>query len=109
VCFLVFTVLSFFSTPVSPLSIHCRVFFCAPTRRASNASFSVQDLFARDQCLFPYIFIISLLVISHVSIGLLLGVMLGPNLWVVDVSVILAFGSRRISVSLRLLALSVKE
>jgi hypothetical protein len=92
-------------TTLYPLS---SLFLC-PTRRASNASFSVRDLFARDQCLFPYIFIVSLLVISHVSIGLLLGVMLGPNLWVVDVSVILAFGSRRISVSLGLLALSVKE
>ena len=49
-------------------------------RRASNASFSVQDLLARDRCLFPCIFIVSLLVIIPVLIGLLLGVMLGPDL-----------------------------
>jgi hypothetical protein len=50
-----------------------------------------------------------LLVISLVSISLLWGVMLGPDLWVVDVNVILAFGSRRTSVSLGFLALSVKK
>jgi hypothetical protein len=37
------------------------------------------------------------------------GVMLGPDLWVVDVNVILAFGSRRTSVSLGFLALNVKK
>jgi hypothetical protein len=84
-------------------------FSTLPPRRASNTSFSVWDLLARDRCLFPCIFIISLLVISPVSIGLLLGVMLGPDLWVVDVSIILAFGSRRTSVGLGFLALSVKE
>jgi hypothetical protein len=72
-------------------------------------SFSVRDLFAHDRCLFPYIFIASLLVISPVSIGLLLGVMLDPDLWVVDVSIILAFGSRRTSVGLGFSTLSVKE
>jgi hypothetical protein len=50
-----------------------------------------------------------LLVISHVSIGLLWGVMLGLDLWVVDVNVILAFGSRRISVGLGFPTLSVKK
>jgi hypothetical protein len=66
-------------------------------------------LLACDLCLFPCIFIVSLLVISHVSIGLLLGVMLGPDLWVIDVSIILAFESRRTSVGLGFSALSVKE
>jgi hypothetical protein len=37
------------------------------------------------------------------------GVMLGPDLWVVDVNVILAFGSRRTSVGLGFLTLSVKK
>jgi hypothetical protein len=50
-----------------------------------------------------------LLVISPISIGLLLGVMLGPDLWVVDVNIILAFGSRRTSVGLGFSTLSVKE
>jgi hypothetical protein len=59
--------------------------------------------------LFPYIFIVFLLVISPVSIGLLLGVMLGPYLWVGDVNIILAFRSRRTSVGLRFSTLSVKE
>jgi hypothetical protein len=79
-------------------------FSAPPPHRASNASFSVRDLLARDRCLFPCIFIVSLLVISHVSIGLLLGVMLGPDLWVMDVSIILAFGSRRTSVGLEVLS-----
>jgi hypothetical protein len=35
--------------------------------------------------------------------------MLGSDLWVVDVNVILAFGSRRTSVDLGFLALSVKK
>jgi hypothetical protein len=35
--------------------------------------------------------------------------MLDPDLWVVDVNVILAFGLRRTSVGLRFLALSVKK
>jgi type III secretory pathway component EscT len=72
-------------------------------------SFSVRDLFAHDQCLFPYIFIVSLLVISSISIGLLLGVMLSPDLWVVDVSIILTFGSRRTSVGLGFSTLSVMQ
>ena len=80
-----------------------------PPRRASNASFSVQDLLVHDRCLFSYIFIVSLLIISLISIGLFFGVILGPDLWVVDVNIILTFGSRRISVGLGFLALSVKE
>jgi hypothetical protein len=72
-------------------------------------SFSVQDLLARDRCLFLCIFIVSLFIISHVSIDLLLGVMIGPDLWVVDVNIILAFGSRRTSVGLGFSAFSVKE
>jgi hypothetical protein len=35
--------------------------------------------------------------------------MLGPDLWVMNVNIILAFGSRRISVGLGFSALSVKE
>jgi hypothetical protein len=35
--------------------------------------------------------------------------MLDPDIWVVDVNVILAFRSRRTSVGMRFLALSVKE
>jgi hypothetical protein len=66
-------------------------------------------------------FFLFLLVISLVSISLLWGVMLGPDIWVVNVNVILAFGSRRtwpgvpspqcqeISVGLGFSALSVKE
>jgi hypothetical protein len=54
-------------------------------------------------------FFFFLLVISPVSIGLLLGVMLGPDLWVGDANIILAFGSRRTSVGVGFLALNVKE
>jgi hypothetical protein len=54
-------------------------------------------------------FIVSLLVVSHILIGLLLGVMFGPDLWVIDVSIILAFRSRRTSVGLKFSTLSVKE
>jgi hypothetical protein len=54
-------------------------------------------------------FFIVLLVISLVSISLLWGVMLGLDLWVVDVNVIPAFGSRRTSVGLEFLAFSVKK
>jgi hypothetical protein len=54
-------------------------------------------------------FIVSLLVISHFSIDLLLGVMLGLDLWVMNVSIILAFGSKRTSVGLGFSTLSVKE
>jgi hypothetical protein len=79
-----------------------------PPRRASNASFSVRGLLARDRFYFP-VFLLFLLVISHVSNSLLWGVMLGPDLWVVDVNVILAFGSRRTSVGLGFLTLSVKK
>jgi hypothetical protein len=74
-------------------------FSTPPPRRASNASFSVRGLLACDRFYFP-VFLLFLLVISPVSIGLLLCVMLGPNLWVVDVNVILAFGSLRTSVGL---------
>jgi hypothetical protein len=108
VCFLIFTVLPIFSASVLPYSIHCRAFFRAPPRRASNAPFSVWRLLARDRFYFP-VFLLFLLVISLVSINLLWGVMLDPDLWVVDVNVILAFGSRRTSVGLRFLALSVKK
>jgi hypothetical protein len=59
--------------------------------------------------LFPCIFIVFLLIISLVSIGLLLSVMLSPVLWVVDINIILAFGSRMTSVGLGFSALSVKE
>jgi hypothetical protein len=83
-------------------------FSTPPPRRASNASFSVRGLLARDRFLFPCIFLV-LLVISLVSIGLLLCVMLSPNLWVVDVNVILAFESRRTSVGLGFPTLSVKK
>jgi hypothetical protein len=62
-------------------------------------SFSVHGLLARDRFYFP-VFFLFLLAISHVSIGLLLCVILGPNLWVVDMNVILAFKSRRTSVGL---------
>ena len=54
-------------------------------------------------------FIVFLLIINPVSIGLLLGVTLGPNLWVVDVNSILAFGSRRTSVGLWFSTLNVKK
>ena len=50
-----------------------------------------------------------LLVISLVSISLLLDVMLGPDLWIVNVNIILDFGSRRTSVGLWFSAFSVKE
>jgi hypothetical protein len=55
-------------------------FFAPPPRRASNATFIVRAWLARDQLLFPCIFIVFLLVISHVSISLLLGVIFGPDL-----------------------------
>jgi hypothetical protein len=80
----------------------------SPPRRASNAPFSVRGLLARDRFYFP-VFLLFLLVISLVSISLLWRVMLDPDFWVVDVNVILAFGSRRTSVGLRFLALSVKK
>jgi hypothetical protein len=53
------------------------LFFVSPPHRASNVSFSVRGLLARDRFYFPVFFF---LLISHISIGLLLGVMLGPNL-----------------------------
>jgi hypothetical protein len=56
--------------------------------------------------LFPRLHRVELLMCPSV---LLWGVMLGPDLWVVDVNVILAFGLRRTSVGLRFLALSVKK
>jgi ABC-type sugar transport system permease subunit len=84
------------------------LFFALPPRRASNAPFSVRHLLARDRFYFP-VFLMFLLVISLVSISLLWGVMLDPDLWVVDVNVILAFGSRRTNIGLRFLALSVKK
>jgi hypothetical protein len=83
-------------------------FSTLPPRRASNASFSVRGLLARDRFYFP-VFFLFLLVISLVSISLLLCVMLSPNLWVVDVKVIMAFGSRRTSVGLGFSTLSVKK
>jgi ABC-type sugar transport system permease subunit len=58
---------------------------------------------------FISLYFIYLLVISLVSISLLWGVMLDPDLWVVNVNVILVFGSKRTSVGLGFLALSVKE
>jgi hypothetical protein len=84
------------------------LFSAPPPRRASNAPFSVRSLLARDRFYFP-VFLLFLLVISLVSISLLWGVMLGPDLWVGDVNAILAFGSRKTSVGLRFLALSVKK
>ena len=42
--------------------------------------------------LFPCIFVVLLLIINLVSINLFLGVMLGLDLWIVDVNIILAFG-----------------
>jgi hypothetical protein len=84
------------------------LFLAPPPRRASNVPFSVRGLLARDRFYFP-VFLLFLLVISLVSISLLWGVMLGPDLWVVDVNAILAFGSRRTSVGLGFLALSVKK
>jgi hypothetical protein len=108
-CFLVFTVLSIFSAPVSPLSIHCRAFFHAPTVSSFQRILQYTGSLARYRCLFPFFFIVSLLVISLVLIGLLLDVMLGPDLWVVDVSIILAFRTRRTSVGLEFSALSVKK
>jgi hypothetical protein len=94
---------------VSSLYVHCRAFSTPPLCQASNASFSLRDLLACDQYLFPCIFIVSLLVISYVLIGLLLGAMLCPDILVVDVSIILAFRSRRTSVGLGFLALNFKE
>jgi hypothetical protein len=83
-------------------------FSTPPPRRAFNASFSVRGLLAHDRFYF-LVFLLFLLVISPVSISLLWGVMLGPNLWVVDVNVILAFGLRRTGVGLGFLVLSVKK
>ena len=57
-------------------------------------------------CLYFYCF---LFVISLVLINLLLGVMLSPDHWVVDVNIILALRSRRTSVGLGFSALSVKK
>jgi hypothetical protein len=71
--------------------------------------FSVRGLLACDRFYFPVFFFLFLLVISLVSISLFWVVMLGPYLWVVDVNVILVFGSRRTSVGLGFSALSVKE
>ena len=85
-------------------------FFAPLPQRASNALFIVRVRLARDQVLFPGIFIVFFfLVIALVSIGLLLGVMLGPDFWVVDVNIILAFGSRKINAGLGFSTLSVKE
>jgi hypothetical protein len=77
--FFIFTVLLIFYASVLPYSIHCRAFFRPPPHRASNTPFSVQGLLARDRFYFP-VFLLFLLVISPISISLLWGVMLGPNL-----------------------------
>jgi hypothetical protein len=97
------------SVSVSPSSIHCRAFFRTPPRQAFNNPSIVQFWLARDQLLFPCIYVVYLLVISHFSIGLLLGVMLGPDLWVVDVNFILAFRSMRTSVSPKFSTLNAKK
>jgi hypothetical protein len=55
-----------------------------------------------------FFYFLFLLVIS-VSISLLLSVMLGLDLWVVDVNIILTFRSRRTNVDLGFLAVNVKE
>jgi hypothetical protein len=71
-------------------------------------SLSARGLLACDRFYFPT-FLLFLLVISLVSIGLLLRVMLGPDLWVADINIILASGLRMASVDLGFSALSVKE
>jgi hypothetical protein len=63
---------------------------------------------ARDPFYFP-VFLLFLLVISLVLIGLFLGVMPSPDLWVVDVNVILTFGLRRTSVGMWFPTLNVKK
>jgi hypothetical protein len=107
--FLVFIVLPIFSVSVSHSPSIVKPFFAPSLRRAFNASFNVRDILTRNRCLFSCIFIDSLLVISPVSIGLLLGVMFCQDLWVVDVSIILAFRSRMTSVGLGLSTPNVKK
>jgi hypothetical protein len=69
----------------SSLLLFCRTpstvgpFSVPPPRRASNSAFSVRGLLACDQFYFP-VFLLFLLVISLVSINLLWGVRLGPDL-----------------------------
>jgi hypothetical protein len=115
VCLFVLCVFFFFLQFYrSSLRLFCRTpstarpFSAPPPRRASNAPFSVRGLLARDRFYFP-VFLLFLLVVSLVSISLLWGMMLGPDLWVVDVNVILAFRSRKTSIGLGFLALSVKK
>jgi hypothetical protein len=108
VCFLIFTVLQIFFASVCRTPSTAGPFSAPPPRRASNAPFSVRGLLAHDRFYFP-VFFLFLLVISLVSISLLWGVMLGPDLWVVDVNVILVFRSMRTSVGLGFLTLSVKK
>jgi hypothetical protein len=93
VCFLIFLVWPIFSLPVSPLSVHCRAFFHDPHRNElptypsvygiclrAIGSFAVLLLFIAC-ILLPFSCIaVFLLVISPFSIGLLLGVMLRPDL-----------------------------
>jgi hypothetical protein len=87
-----------------PLSI-VRPFFVLPPRQAFNAPSIVRFRFARDRLLFPCISVVYLLVISPFSIGLLLGVMIGPNFWVVEANFILSFWSMRISVGMTFVSL----
>jgi hypothetical protein len=117
-CFFLFVLCVFFFLFLqfyrSSLCLFCHTlstagpFSAPPPHRASNVPFNVRGLLARDRFYF-LVFLLFLLVISLVSISLLWGVMIDSDLWVVDVNIILAFGSRRTSVGLRFLALSVKK
>jgi hypothetical protein len=71
-------------------------------------SLSVRGLLARHRFYFSA-FLLFLFVISLVSIGMLLRVIHGPDLWVADINIILASRSRMTSIGLGFSAFSVKE
>jgi hypothetical protein len=119
-CFYVSTAQPISSAPVSPLSVHCRAFPCNPTTTSpqhplhwlasayTRLAFSLYYWFFLVVfcCFFPVFFFSCN---KSCLDWLALCVMLGSDLWVMDVNIILAFGLRRTSVGLRFLAFNVKE
>jgi hypothetical protein len=84
-------------------------FFRAPTAMTFQRYLHCPGLACTRSAFISLYFYCFLLVISPILIGLLLGVMLDPDLWVVDVNIFLAFRLRRTSVGLRFSTLNAKE
>jgi hypothetical protein len=84
-------------------------FFRAPTTTTFQRYLHCPGLACTQSAFISLYFYCFLLVISPILIGLLMGVMLGPDLWVVDVNIFLAFRLRKTSVGLRFSTLNAKE